>query len=383
MISSALLISLLLVFLGIHLLYLLLLGNISQKQNRPFLKNNRTKMYSESDLPIVSILIPVYNEESVITRRIANIFESIYPKGKLQLVVIDSGSSDNTRSEIRSNFQDRVTLVTEAERNGKAHAINLGLEACNGEIVILTDGTALYDKNTILEIVNTFKDTSVGAVSALYRVPNAEDSSVSSSEHKFWLQKDKIRLLESSAHSTSWLSGEACAFRNKIVTRVDEDALADDSNIALQVISKGYRSVVNQEAFFTERSPTQFADYIKIKSRRTLGGLIETLRFKFLLFNPKYGRFGMLIFPYRFFTYIISPILSCLMLMLVVPSTLEIQNLVGAPAVILAIIALTSMGLIGRKTVTVYFYTQLFTVIALLWLVRGNIDVRWTRSSSR
>ena len=113
----------------------------------------------------------------------------------------------------------------------------------------------------------------------------------SASEHKFWLRKDDIRILESTVHSTSWLSGEACAFRNKIITKVDEDTLADDSNIALQIISMGYRSVINQNAYFTERSPTQFSDYVKIKSRRTLGGLIETLRFKSLLFNRKYGLF--------------------------------------------------------------------------------------------
>jgi cellulose synthase/poly-beta-1,6-N-acetylglucosamine synthase-like glycosyltransferase len=383
MIASALFIAVLLIILGVNLLYPLLLKKISQKQVRVCLKEDRTKIYSESDLPMVSILIPVYNEESVITRRIANIFESTYPKNKLQLVVIDSGSSDKTRSEIRSNFQDSVTLMTEEERKGKAHAINLGLELCKGEIVILTDGTALYDKNTILEIVSSFKDTSVGAVSALYLVPNVDDSHVSSSEHKFWLQKDQIRLLESLAHSTSWLSGEACAFRNKIVTRVNEDTLADDSNIALQIISKGYRSIVNQDASFTERSPTQFSDYIKIKSRRTLGGLIETLRFKSLLFNRKYGSFGMIIFPYRFFIYLISPILSCLFVGLAIPAAMETVTYLGIYQSSLLVIAIILTGFIGRKMVTTFFYTQLFTVIALIWLCTGNIDVRWTRSKTR
>ena len=383
MIASALFISFLLMILGVHLLYPLLLKKISQKQTRPFLKKEGTDIYSESDLPMVSILIPVYNEESVITRRISNIFDSTYPKNKLQLVIIDSGSLDKTRSEIRSNFQDKVTLVTEEERKGKAHAINLGLELCKGEIVILTDGTTLYDRNTILEMVSSFKDTSVGAVSALYCVPNVEESRVSSSEHKFWLQKDQIRLLESSAHSTSWLSGEACAFRNKILTRVNEDTLADDSNIALQIISKGYRSVVNQDASFAERSPTQFSDYVKTKSRRTLGGLIETLRFKSLLFNRKYGSFGMIIFPYRFFVYLISPILSCVLVGLATPAAVETVAYLGIYQSALLGVAIIVMGFIGRKMATTYFYTQLFTVIALIWLWTGNIDVRWTKSKTR
>ena len=384
MIASALLISILLIVFGIHLLYPLLLKRIIRKQTNLLLtKKNRSKIHSRFDLPMVSILIPVYSEESVIVRRINNIFESTYPRNKLEVVVIDSGSPDKTRSEIYSNFQNKVTLITEDERKGKAHAINLGLEICKGDIVILTDGTALYDRETILELVNSFKDASIGAVSALYRVPNSEDSHVSASEHKFWLHKDKIRVLESSTHSTSWLSGEALALRNKIVTKVSEDTLADDSNIALQIISKGYRSVINQNAYFTERSPTQFTDYVKVKSRRTLGGLIETLRFKSFFFNRKYGYFGMIVFPYRFFVYLISPVLSCILTGIAVMSTLEIISTFGLYVTLfLGGLALV-IGFILRNMIISYFYTQLFTIIAIIWLLRGNIDVRWTRSRTR
>jgi cellulose synthase/poly-beta-1,6-N-acetylglucosamine synthase-like glycosyltransferase len=383
MIASAFLISIVLIVFGIHLLYPLLLKRIIHKQTNLLQTKNRTNTYSHFDLPMVTILIPVYSEESVIVRRINNIFDSTYPRNKLEVIVVDSGSPDKTRSEINSNFQNTVTLITEEERKGKAHAINLGLEICKGDIVILTDGTALYDRDTIFELVKSFKDTSIGGVSALYHVPNSEDSLISASEHRFWLHKDEIRVLESSTHSTSWLSGEACAFRKNIVTNVDEDTLADDSNIALQIISKGYRSVVNQNAYFTERSPTQFSDYVKVKSRRTLGGLIETLRFKSLFFNSKYEYFGMIIFPYRFFTYLVSPILSCVLIGVALLSILEVINNVGLNLFLVSVGLAIVAGFILRNTILTYFYTQLFTIIALLWLLRGNIDVRWNKSKSR
>ena len=81
------------------------------------------KPFSQSDLPMVSILIPVYNEESVIERRINNIFESAYPKDKLEIIVIDSGSRDKTRSIIETNFQNRVILIREEPkvRQGSCH----------------------------------------------------------------------------------------------------------------------------------------------------------------------------------------------------------------------------------------------------------------------
>ena len=164
---------------------------------------------SPSDFPMVSILIPVYNEESVIEKRINNIFESRYPKSRLEIIVIDSGSNDKTRSIVESYFKDTVVLITEDVRRGKAHAINMGLQYCGGDIVILTDATTLYDEQTISNLVNSFEDKKIGAATAFYDVPDSGESQVTTSERKFWSYKDNLRVIESNVYSTSWLSGEA------------------------------------------------------------------------------------------------------------------------------------------------------------------------------
>jgi cellulose synthase/poly-beta-1,6-N-acetylglucosamine synthase-like glycosyltransferase len=345
--------------------------------------NNQKKFETGPDLPTVSVLIPVYNEESVVENRINNIFQSNYPKDKIEIIVIDSGSNDDTRLIIQSKFQGRVTLITEPIRSGKAHAINLGLKSASGDIIILTDGTTLYDRETIVELVEPFGDNTIGAVSAFYDVPNSDESVVTASEKKFWIYKDKLRFLESVVYSTSWLSGEACAFRNKVIEIVHEDSLADDSNIALQFISKGHRVVVNQNARFIERSPTEFSDYIRVKSRRALGGLLETLRFKSLFFNREYGYFGTVIFPYRFFVCLLSPILACLLVGLVVPTIIEFVSITGFFFALLLGIVITFTLFLFKGLLSTFFYTQLITIIALIWLLIGKKDVRWTRSKTR
>jgi cellulose synthase/poly-beta-1,6-N-acetylglucosamine synthase-like glycosyltransferase len=368
--------------LVIHIAYPFLLNRLSKKSANLKSENMSRYSTSPSDLPNVSILIPVYNEERDIERRLDNILDSDYPKNKLEIIVIDSGSTDQTRSIVQSKFRNIIILLTEEERKGKAHAINLGLQRCKGEIIILTDGTTLYDRDTIRQLVDSFKDSRIGAASALYDVPNKEDSHFSDTEFKFWVHKDRIRLLESSTHSTSWLSGESCAFRSGIINTVDEDTLADDSNIALQVISKGFRVVVNQNAHFVERSPTQFFDYFRIKSRRAMGGLIETLRFRSLLFNSRYGYFGMFIFPYRIFVCLVSPILACVLTALLVPTIIEIMSL-GILTTLSIAAGVIGGAILLRKSITTFMYTQLITIIALFWLIRGNSDVRWTRSNTR
>jgi len=275
-----------------------------------------------------------------------------------------------------------VILLQEKERKGKAHAINLAVNICRGEILIVTDGPTLYSTDTISQLVQSLSDSSVGAVTALYEIPNASENQITSSEHAYWSYKDKIRILESRAHSTSWLSGEACAFRKKIVSRVDEDTLADDANIALQTLSRGYRAFVNENCFFSEKSPSQFYDYFRIKTRRTLGGLIETLRFKSLLFNPRYGYFGLIIFPYRFFAQFLSPVITFATIAIAIFAIIEIATYFGIYVVLLFSIPLLFLGLHFRYKVISFIYLQLITSIAIILLITRRVRVDWAQSKT-
>jgi biofilm PGA synthesis N-glycosyltransferase PgaC len=369
--------------IGIHLSYPLILKRLSNKGlTNSFINKVSSVDISEvsSDLPFVSVIIPVYNEGKVIERRIHNILDSSYPKEKIEIVVVDSGSKDKTRSIIEEKFSKMVILLREEVRKGKAHAINLAMKICKGEIVIITDAPTLFDKDTITQLVSSLKNPSVGGVSVLYHIPNANENQITASEHAFWSYKDKIRLLESRAYSTSWLSGEACAFKKKIVTRLDDDTLADDSNVALQIITKGYKVVVNENSYFTEKSPIEVYEYFKIKARRVLGGLIETLRFSFFLFNRKYGCFGLIIFPYRFFSQFVNPIVSNLAMILSVPAAVELSRYLGIYVVLLIAMSLLTIGFIFRNKLLAYIYLQIITTIALLMLLTNRNEVQWTQS---
>jgi cellulose synthase/poly-beta-1,6-N-acetylglucosamine synthase-like glycosyltransferase len=371
--------------IGIHMGYPLLLKYISRKKLTKSSEDMTTEIdlyEAHSDSPLVSVIIPVYNEELVIERRINNIFASSYPEKEMEVIIVDSGSKDRTSSIVQEKFRNRVILLQEGERKGKAHAINLAINICRGEILIITDGPTLYSTDTISQLVRSLGDSRVGAVTALYEIPNASENQITSSEHAYWSYKDKIRILESRAHSTSWLSGEACAFRKKIVSKLDVDTLADDSNIALQTLTRGYRALVNENCFFSEKSPSGFYDYFRIKSRRTLGGLIETLRFKSLLFNPRYGYFGLIIFPYRFFTQFISPVLTFATITLAIPAIIEIATYFGIYAVLILIAALLYFGLRFRYKIISYIYLQLITTIALFLLLTRRIRVDWAQSKT-
>ena len=87
--------------------------------------------------PFVSVIVPTYNEERVIEKRIKNLFELDYPENKYEIIVVDSGSTDNTaqivEDIIRQNTKTTLKLIKENERKGKASAINLGKKHAKGE----------------------------------------------------------------------------------------------------------------------------------------------------------------------------------------------------------------------------------------------------------
>ena len=127
MIFIAIFVFLVFIVFGIHVIYPLILKRLSRK-SQSFASYNEN-LTSDIDrlgqkVPFVSVIVPAHNEELVIERRINNIFESSYPKNKLELIVVDSGSKDKTRSIIEEKFSNTVILLKEEQRTGKAHAIN-------------------------------------------------------------------------------------------------------------------------------------------------------------------------------------------------------------------------------------------------------------------
>ena len=93
-----------------------------------FAINSRDDNKNYSFQPLISILVPTFNEESVIHKRLQNLQALLYPKDKFEILVVDSGSSDATKSVVERMCQEsgapQIRLVCEDQRKGKASAIN-------------------------------------------------------------------------------------------------------------------------------------------------------------------------------------------------------------------------------------------------------------------
>ena len=131
----------------------------------------RQRMYYgdiyDSELPFISVLIPMHNEERVLQQILDALLESNYDKELFEIIPINDNSTDNT-SELLNQYQSRYPIIRPLHRKsknrGKPIALNEGMQAAKGEIIVVFDADYLPGKDVLRQLALAFKDPEVGAV---------------------------------------------------------------------------------------------------------------------------------------------------------------------------------------------------------------------------
>jgi len=210
--------------------------------------------------PRVSVVIPTYNEAKLIQRKLDNVVEQDYPRELLEIVVVDSASSDGTADVVRkwigSRGDVRVTLVEEPARRGKGYALNTVLRYVSGDIVVITDADSLWpSRDVLVNAVSWFADPSVGAVTCIKSPVDKGFAGVEQGYREFY---NVVRLGESKKFSTPVFHGELAAFRRGLLLELGGfpiDIGADDSYTATLIALKGYRAIAVDNALCVELVP--------------------------------------------------------------------------------------------------------------------------------
>lgn len=265
--------------------------------------------------PHVSILVPTYNEETVIYKRIRNLLNIDYPKDRYEILVVDSGSTDRTRDIveeiIKTNFITSLKLIKERQRNGKGSAINLGKEYANYSIILVTDANSIFNKNVLREILPFFKDPTVGAVGGRYAVLNPTGG-ITSSTQFYWDMEYIMRLGESILGSACLFHGEINAWRKELVD-ADIGILSEDLDMAIEIKRKGYNIKYAPNAIVYEPAPRTAADQIRQRKRTSIGTIQCIFKHWSFLFIPK-NLYSILIFPSHKTLAMLSPIIIFLII---------------------------------------------------------------------
>lgn len=127
--------------------------------------------------PFVSVLIPCYNEEKFIRQCLESILSNDYPTDKIEILVMDGMSNDQTR-EILKEMQceyDYIKIIDNYGRN-KSRALNIGIQNAQGEILMRMDAHAIYDKKYISECVTALFENNVDNVGGIRKTLPGDNS---------------------------------------------------------------------------------------------------------------------------------------------------------------------------------------------------------------
>jgi len=273
-----------------------------------FLSSKKKRYFKKDYVPSVALIVCTYNEEEVIERKIKNILMLDYPREKLKVVFVDSGSTDKTMNVIGNYLKDNPNfrLYIQERRMGQNSAENFVMPYVKDKIVVTTDAEVLFNRNSIKKIVKNFAHKNIGAVTGeqlLLRKDSLPRRMESIYKRLYYL----IRKGESNMDSTFHVHGDLLAFRRKLWKPLNPHRGADDASIAFNIRRKGYRVIHDSSAVFYE-SPPQTLGERELQKRKRAAVLFESIFMNLdMLFNRKFGVFGCIILPANFFMLIISP----------------------------------------------------------------------------
>ena len=260
---------------------------------------------SENQWPVVSLVLPVYNEERTIADTLESLLAVDYPPGRRQILVVSDASTDRTDEIVRRYKVHGVELHRLPARRGKTAAENTSRTLLRGEIVVNTDASVRVRQDALKPLVAAFRDPSVG-------VASGRDVSVGPSGHprgagesgyvsyEMW-----VRDLETRAGGIVGASGCFFASRPVLHREIVPEALSRDFAAPLIAREHGYRAVSVPEAICYVPRTTSLRQEYRRKVRTMLRGL-ETLYHKRSLLNPlRYGTFALKLWSHKLIRWLV------------------------------------------------------------------------------
>ena len=319
---------------------------------------------SEVNLPI-SIVVPAYNEEATIRESVKALLNLHY--SDYQIIVVNDGSSDGTADQMISAFEmhpiNRVRdagkishkpirqiygskkyknlIFLDKENGKKADAINAGLTCVRTPLFCVIDADSLLDPNALLKAIRPFVESSenviaVGGTIGIVNGCTIRDGNVDIYDiPKKFLARIQVveyiraflmaRLAASRRGTLTLISGAFGIFRREIAVEVggyDTTTVGEDLELVLKMHNYMIEKGDPYEVMYIPEPVcwTEVPENLKVLGRQRVRwqrGAVECLsRHKYMLFNRKYGRLGMVTMPLFLLVDIIGPIVELLGLIL-------------------------------------------------------------------
>lgn len=271
--------------------------------------------FDEAFEPVVSLIIPAYNEAEYIHAKMQNCMELDYPENKLQIIWITDGSDDGSPGILKT--YNNILILHKNIRKGKVHAINRCMKIVKSPFVVFSDANSMLNPEAIREIISFFADPRVGCVAGEKRITTTNrQKAASAGEGLYWQYESYIKSFESDTGSVLGAVGELFAIRSDLYQEIKEDTILDDFTISMQIATAGYLIKYEPKAWSIERASLSIAEELKRKIRIATGGIQFLRNMPELLNLFKYGLLSFKYISHKVLRWTLAPFAFILVLLL-------------------------------------------------------------------
>ncbi len=336
-----------------------------------FFKKKERKSYSFE--PEITILIPLHNEEDNIPPLIKSIFDSNYPKEKINILFGSDGSTDNTNAVLeksREKYPNIEYLIL--PRMGKSEVINHLLPLIETEIVIFVDADVRLAKQTLKEMVSYFRDPEIGGVISNLIVTKDKKDDINPEERHTQRFFNLIRKLESKIFGTFNNNGPCYAVRRELLQKIPNKKVCDDFFNVLNIFQQRKRIIFAKNALAYDSRPRNniLSEYQR-KKRFSAGGLSAIFAVRKIFLHPLFAFF---LFSHKVMRWL-SPVFAILALILLfINSDNFIKIFIFWSAILFLLFGL--VGLIKEmkgKRASKIFRIPLFILLSVAGTISGFI----------
>ena len=264
-----------------------------------------------AEAPVLTVIIPAYNEGAMVKKSVEAVASANYPRGRLEIFVVDDGSKDDTWEHIKgaaAAYPGLVTTVRFPKNRGKRAALEAAFRRARGEIVVTIDSDSVIERDTLLAIAGPFRDPSVGAVAGKVAVYNRRSGIIPRMLHvRYMLSFDFLRAAQSTYRTVYCCPGALSAYRTKAVREVLDlwvnqtflgvpCTYGEDRSMTNFILSLGYDAVYQRTAVVHTNVPETYAKLCRMYLRWDRSYIKEEIRLvKIVWRRPPVPRFIALV----------------------------------------------------------------------------------------
>jgi hyaluronan synthase len=241
--------------------------------------------------PPVSFVIPCKDEEAAIAKTVTKCFAAHYPREKIEVIVINDGSTDGTIDILRDlqRKYDRLVVVDWKENRGKRQGMAEGIRRAQGEIIVQLDSDSYIDPDTFRSLIRPFEHPEIGAVCAHADPANAETNWLTRMQAAYYFVSFRILKAAESAFMTVFCcSGCSSAYRRSVILPILDRWLAEtflglpvtwgeDRALTNWVLRQNFRTIYSEQVRAHTICPDTFRKFLKQQIRWKKGWLVNSL----------------------------------------------------------------------------------------------------------